>query len=739
MPEQPCLIFDNGDLILGDKYRVERCLGRGGFAEVYLVTHVALNAPRAVKVLHRKAPGVGSTDMRIYRERFTLEAQLGARIDHPHVVRVYDFVEEEGEALYLIMEYMPGGSLYERLEAVREGKRPPLSVEEVVRLGIDVARGLAALHERQIVHRDLKPSNILFDAAGRAKVADLGLAQIPGGPSMRSQVSAPEPHPGTPAYMSPEQMDTYGYLTPASDVFSLGAVLFEALTGKVYRGVKPGTRVRDVREDVPAWLDDLIMRMLAKDPEARPWDGGEVAELLGQGARGEAERERQAKIARLQAEAEAALQAGKWARLEEVVRALAEVDSDAARPYAEALEQHRWEEERQRAEEAARQEQRAAQTRPQGGIEAVGRGWALPLMGALALLIGVGLALWALVGRGGAASTQPPTPTPQLAVVPTTRSAPSPTLTPTLIPPTRTPTSTATWTPSPTPKPPTLTPTPSLADKLALLKQRFGMEFVRVPAGEFIMGSPEGEWDDNEHPQHRVYLGEYWIGKTEVTNAQYKHFIDAGGYEQRKYWTDAGWQWRQENNITQPRCWDDATWNQPNYPVVCVSWYEAVAFTRWLSEETGLTVRLPTEAEWEKAARGTDGRWYPWGDDFDCHRGNFDDETVYDDYVVPGGPNCDGYVSTAPVGSFPGGASPYGALDMAGNVWEWVSSLYKPYPYRADDGREEMEGSECCRVVRGGSWLLTLWFVRAASRGRYRPGFWSDFCGFRVLVAAPER
>ncbi len=280
MPEQPCLIFDNGDLILGGKYRVERCLGRGGFAEVYLVTHVALNAPRAIKVLHRKAPGVGSTQMHLYRERFTLEAQLGARINHPHVVRVYDFVEEEGEALYLIMEYMPGGSLYDRLEAVREGKRSSLSVEEVVRLGIDVAKGLAALHERQIVHRDLKPSNILFDAEGRAKVADLGLAQIPGGPSMRSQLSEPVPHPGTPAYMSPEQMDTYGYLTPASDVYTLGAVLFEALTGKVYRGVRPGTRPRELRKDVPRWLDDLIARMLAEDPQERPWDGVEVARAL---------------------------------------------------------------------------------------------------------------------------------------------------------------------------------------------------------------------------------------------------------------------------------------------------------------------------------------------------------------------------------------------------------------------------------------------------------------------------
>jgi len=452
MSEHPCTVFENGDLILEGKYLVERCLGRGAFAEVYLVTHVALNAPRAVKVLHRRAPGVGSTDMHIYHQRFTLEAQLGARLDHPNIIRVYDFIAEGDEALYLVMEYAPGGSLYQRLEAVRDGKRPRLSVEEVVGLGLDVARGLAALHERQIVHRDLKPSNILFDGEGRAKIGDLGLAQVPGGPSMRSQVSEPEPHPGTPAYMSPEQMDTYGYLPPASDVYALGAVLFEALTGKVYRGVRPGTRVRDLREDMPEWLDDLIMRMLARDPQERPWDGDEVVRLLEEGVRGEAEHERREKVARLREEAEAALRAGEWARLEEAVRALAALDEDAARPYEEALERYRQEE---------RRKQREAKPKPrlQAGTGVTGRRWVLPFVGALALLMGVGLTLWALFGRGGAPGAEPPTPAPQIAAVPTTRFAPSPSPTPTLVPasPTPTRTSTPTWTPMPSP---TSVPTP---------------------------------------------------------------------------------------------------------------------------------------------------------------------------------------------------------------------------------------------------------------------------------------
>ena len=247
------------------------------------------------------------------------------------------------------------------------------------------------------------------------------------------------------------------------------------------------------------------------------------------------------------------------------------------------------------------------------------------------------------------------------------------------------------------------------------------------------MGSPEGEGYDDEHPQHKVYLSEYWIGKTEVTNAQYKAFIKAGGYQQRKYWTYDGWKWKEEYNMTQPFYWYDEEWNKPHYPVVAVSWYEAVAFTRWLSEEGGLNVRLPTEAEWEKACRGADRREYPWGNEWDVHtvkRLNFAD--WHTDYSWSDKKADDGYKYTAPVGSYPAGRSPYGALDMAGNVWEWTSSLYKPYPYQADDRREDMESGDD-RVLRGGSWDNNNRFVRCAFRVWYDPDGWDDDLGFRVV------
>jgi formylglycine-generating enzyme required for sulfatase activity len=152
---------------------------------------------------------------------------------------------------------------------------------------------------------------------------------------------------------------------------------------------------------------------------------------------------------------------------------------------------------------------------------------------------------------------------------------------------------------------------------------------------------------------------------------------------------------------------------------VGVSWFEALAYVRWLAAFTGRACRLPTEAEWEKAARGTDGRIYPWGDERAEGRANTSETDLG---------------RTTVVGAFPGGASPYGALDMSGNVWEWCSSAWKDYPYRADDGREDLEGDDF-RVWRGGSWNDDRRYARCASRLSSRPDdvFFDFNVGFRVV------
>jgi formylglycine-generating enzyme required for sulfatase activity len=159
------------------------------------------------------------------------------------------------------------------------------------------------------------------------------------------------------------------------------------------------------------------------------------------------------------------------------------------------------------------------------------------------------------------------------------------------------------------------------------------------------------------------------------------------------------------------------------HPVVHVSWHDAVAYCQWLSKRTGRAYTLPSEAEWEKAARGTDDRIYPWGDDWDAPRCN----------------TCEGGLGgTTPVGAYPNGASPYGVSDMAGNVWEWTRSLYQSYPYKPEDGRENLVAKGTW-VVRGGSWDFNHWFARVSSRLNPHPVDCYGNVGFRVVLAPVSR
>ena len=275
------MTFNPGDTLL-DKYKIQTLLGQGAFGEVYLVTHTVLLVPRAIKVLRHDAPGVGSTLFGDAQARFLLESRLGARLNtpvpNPHLLQVFDCHISE-ELCLLEMEYAPGGNLITRLEQAREANRP-IPVRQALQIALEVAGALSALHASDIIHRDLKPSNILFDQQGHARLADLGLAQVPGGPSLRSQFSEPQPHPGTPGYMSPEQEYSGKTLRPPSDIYALGLVLFEMLTGRNYTFLQPGTHASSLRADIPPALDDLLAKMLAENPRERPWDGAGAERLL---------------------------------------------------------------------------------------------------------------------------------------------------------------------------------------------------------------------------------------------------------------------------------------------------------------------------------------------------------------------------------------------------------------------------------------------------------------------------
>lgn len=294
--------------------------------------------------------------------------------------------------------------------------------------------------------------------------------------------------------------------------------------------------------------------------------------------------------------------------------------------------------------------------------------------------------------------------------------APTATATRTITPtrPSATATGTSTGTPTPSSAPMELQ-----ADTARAIA---GIDFVYVPAGEFLMGSADGYTD--ERPVHTVDLDGFWIMRTEVTNAQYRAFVDAGGYATQRFWTADGWEWRTENNVIEPFGWSVPVYNGDTQPAVGVSWYEAVAFANWLAEESGFPVRLPTEAEWEKAARGESGRVYPWGDVWDRRKANY-------------GEGDDGFNATAPVGSFPDGASPYAALDMAGNAWEWVADWYdKDYYSRSPAGNPTGPEAGTLRILRGGSRGINSFDLRTAVRLEAPPSKREKDVGFRLALSA---
>jgi formylglycine-generating enzyme required for sulfatase activity/predicted MPP superfamily phosphohydrolase/energy-coupling factor transporter ATP-binding protein EcfA2 len=239
---------------------------------------------------------------------------------------------------------------------------------------------------------------------------------------------------------------------------------------------------------------------------------------------------------------------------------------------------------------------------------------------------------------------------------------------------------------------------------------------VKIEAGEFTRGANKYDW---EKPIRQIYLDEFMIGKYPVTNEEFKVFVDEGGYGNKEYWSTEGWKWKEEEKILVPEYWYEGKWNRPNFPVVGVSWYEASAYANWLSQKTGKDYRLPTEAEWEKAARGSAGREYPWGNKFNKDNCNSSE--------------C-GLDRTSPVGIFTKGESPYGCLDMAGNVLEWCYDWFeKDYYKNSPKKNPRGPGHGSRRVLRGGDWGGGAPDCRAAYRVFVGPAIRAYVVGFRLL------
>jgi len=647
------------------KFEILEELGRGGFGIVYKARDKALNRLVAIKVLH---PNLVNDPT--FLGRFRQEAQIAARLDHPNLVPVHDFGEAEGH-YYIVMGYMPGGSLKDLIK--HEGSLIPKRALEIMG---QIAAGLTYAHKKSVIHRDLKPGNILFDEEGTARISDMGFAKLLQSDSSMS-MSTSGGLVGTPAYMAPEIWKGEAS-TAAVDVYSSACILVEMLTGKpLFDGdstpvvILKHLQPVNLPETLPSGWKPVISRTLEKEPGKR---FGSVDQFM-----------RELKQADEQVLVRPSHEKEKFFHTDDV----REEARNPVQSHSGVGEEHF-----HSTDPISKETQKT-----RSGFE-VEKPNILKNKTLLYLEIGV-LVLLAifLIVRSGIFSARPQSTTePEVfQVQDTATKEPDPSQTPTQTPtltPTRMNTPQPIKTTTSTPKP---TSTPILGIGSTKVRWKDGMEMVYVPEGSFEMGSTTG-YDDEKYVR-QVFLDAFWIDKFEVTNSQYGQCVDA-------------------EFCTEPMRKDSATRISyfdydfhANFPVINVNWSQAQDYCEWVGG------KLPTEAQWEKAARGTDGRKYPWGDNAPN-----DELANYGRYVG----------DTLTVGIYPNGASPYGALDMAGNVSEWVHDWYGAYqpldtnnPTGPDDGTR--------RVLRGGSWVSDIGVIRTSDRYNVGSTYTNYLIGFRCV------
>jgi serine/threonine protein kinase len=681
--------------ILNNRYRIVKLLGQGGFGAVYKAWDLNLKAACALK------ENLDTSE--IAQRQFEHEATILASLHHPSLPRVTDHFFVTGQGQYLVMDFIQGSNLEELLTQTGTPVRPDQALDWIVQ----ICAALTYLHSHQppIIHRDIKPANIKITPDGRAVLVDFGIAKVYD-PKLRTTAGA---RAVTPGFSPPEQYG-FGKTDPRSDIYALGATLYKALTGhippeSVERAIgTPLINPRQLNPAIPPRLEAVILQAMQPTPTGRFQSAADLkSALLGQTplvtAPVEAVSFQPAMIAPLSPQVmPAALPVKKsgippwvWIGLAGVfgfgmvfMVGIAPIWNNSNNLRAT-----------QTIAALARADTRTAESQPEVISSAT---YTLspppsdiPDSGNLTLTL------------------EPLTNTP----LPTTPSAVATSI-PTRFP---TPTSTSTSLPSATSIPPALPtatsiptalPTPTAVPLEPFIYDSRGVPMQLIPADSFTMG---GDADigyqacqelyinntdscarrqfEDANTLHTVILGNYYMDIFEVTNRRYADCVSAGYCSQPA----------RSISETRPEYYGNSTFNE--YPVIYLTWAQAESYCEWRGG------RLPTEAEWERAAHGSDGRTYPWGNSFDGSALNFCDSSCasLDNFDWANLAYNDGYVDTAPVGNYSGGASPYGIYDLSGNVWEWIYDWYERSYYSYSDNDNPMgPPAGTGRVVRGGSW-----------------------------------
>jgi eukaryotic-like serine/threonine-protein kinase len=660
------------------RYHILEQLGEGGMAIVYKAYDTRLERDVAVKVIRRGAFPPDHLERML--KRFEREARALGKLSHPNIIAVLDYGEYEG-APYLVMEYIPGGTLKQRL-----GKSIPW--QEAFRLLIPVARALHYAHGQGILHRDVKPANILVTGSNDPMLTDFGIAKILE-TGETTTLTGTGMSIGTPEYMSPEQFKGKG-VDARTDIYSLGVVLYEMVTGrKPYQADTPAAillkqvteplpRPGQYARGLPEKVEKLLLKALAKDSVDRYSSMGDFAAAM------------ESCLGTLTATVERE-PLHPYRKMDGTQVTVIEPD-DAATMDAPTL--------------------RADSPRPIAQPQAPGWNRYWPAFAAVVGVILLVILVQKMVaGRLPAATAAPVTSAPVIGISTSAVSLTVSYITTPSQAPTYTPGATVTQpvtsSPAPSETHVSLEPaaiTPTLVDEI---RDSQGVTMRLVPAGEFMMGRESYA----DAPPHRVYLDSFYMDATEVTNLLYQKCVDAnictpphdlGSDSRPTYFGDTEFQY---------------------YPVINVDWYQANTFCEWRG------ARMPTEAEWEKAARGTDGRIFPWGDEApDCQKVNY-----HPDYSKRPWYRCVG--DTKPVRNYASGVSPYGLYEMTGNVNEWVAdwygeTYYQNSPYNNPLGWETGQ----YKVFRGGSWAS---YPETYNRNWNKPEVWSVVIGFRCAESIP--